>query len=64
MKAKVNNDKCIGCGNCVALTESGVFDFNEDGLAECILKEIPKDLEEITKEAIKECPVDAIEEVK
>ena len=62
MKAKVIQDKCIGCGNCVALTESQVFDFNEDGLAECIVKEVPADLEEITKEAIQECPVEAIEE--
>ena len=28
MKTIVENDKCIGCGNCVALTESQVFDFN------------------------------------
>ncbi len=64
MKVKVIQDKCIGCGNCVALTESGVFDFNDDGLAECILNEIPEDLEEITKEAIEQCPVEAIEEEK
>lgn len=62
MKAKVIQDKCIGCGNCVALTESQVFDFNEDGLAECIVKEVPADLEEVTKEAIEECPVEAIEQ--
>ena len=49
MKANVKQDKCIGCGNCVALTESQVFDFNDEGLAECILEEIPSDLEEITK---------------
>ena len=54
MKAKVNQDKCIGCGNCVALTESQVFDFNDDGLAHCILEEVPADLEEVTKEAIEE----------
>ena len=52
MKANVKQDKCIGCGNCVALTESQVFDFNDEGLAECILEEIPSDLEEITNEAI------------
>lgn len=63
MKAKVNQDKCIGCGNCVALSESQVFDFNDDGLAHCILEEIPTDLEEVTKEAIDECPTEAIEEV-
>lgn len=63
MKAKVREDKCIGCGNCVALSESQVFDFNDDGLAHCILEEIPTDLEEVTKEAINECPTEAIEEV-
>lgn len=61
MKANVKQDKCIGCGNCVALTESQVFDFNDEGLAECILEEIPSDLEEITNEAIKQCPTEAIE---
>ena len=63
MKVKVNQDKCIGCGNCVALSESQVFDFNDDGLAHCILEEIPSDLEEVTKEAIAECPTEAIEEI-
>ena len=29
MKAKVT-DKCIGCGSCVAITESKIFDFNDD----------------------------------
>ncbi len=62
MKANVDQNKCIGCGNCVALTESQVFDFNDDGLAHCILEEIPNDLEEITKEAITQCPTEAISE--
>ncbi len=61
MKANVKQDKCIGCGNCVALTESQVFDFNDEGLAECILEEIPSDLEKITNEAIEQCPTEAIE---
>ena len=61
MKANVKQDKCIGCGNCVALTESQVFDFNDEGLAECILEGIPSDLEEITNEAIEQCPTEAIE---
>lgn len=63
MKVKVNKDKCIGCGNCVALTESQVFDFNEDGLAEAIVDEVSEDLKEITNEAIEQCPTEAIVEV-
>ena len=62
MKVKVNEDKCIGCGNCVALSESQIFDFNDAGLAECIQNPIPKDLEETAKEAIIQCPTGAIEE--
>ena len=64
MKVKVNQDKCIGCGNCFALSESNVFDFNDDGLAHCILDEIPEDLQEVAKDAIDQCPTSAIEEVK
>ena len=64
MKVKVNQDKCIGCGNCVALSESQIFDFNDDGLAQSIVDEVPTDLEEVAKEAIQECPTEAIEEVK
>ena len=62
MKYKVN-DNCIGCGSCVSLTDSKVFDFNDDGYAECIIDKIPKDLEDITKEAIEQCPTEAIVEV-
>lgn len=62
MKAKVDQNKCIGCGNCVALTESQVFDFNDDGLAHCILEEVPENYAELTKEAISECPTEAISE--
>ena len=64
MKVTVDGNKCIGCGNCVALTENEVFDFNEEGLAHCILKEIPEELKEVTKDAIVQCPVDAISEEK
>lgn len=62
MKAKVAKDKCIGCGNCVSLTDAEIFDFDKNGLAECLEKTIPEDKEEVTKEAIKYCPTGAIEE--
>ena len=35
MNLKVNQDKCIGCGQCVNICED-VFNFNDDGLAEVI----------------------------
>lgn len=62
MKLKVNKDKCIGCGQCVSLTDQKVFDFNEEGLAEAITEEIPQDLVEISNEAKNNCPTEAIEE--
>lgn len=63
MKVNIIKDKCIGCGNCVSLTECTVFDFDEEGFAETIIDEIPSDLEETTKLAIKQCPTEAIVEV-
>ena len=63
MKVKVN-ENCIGCGNCVMMTDEKVFKFNDENLAEAIVDEVPKDMEETVKEAIDACPVDAIEEVK
>ena len=63
MKVKVN-ENCIGCGNCVMMTDEKVFKFNDENLAEAINEEVPSDMESIVKEAIDACPVDAIEEVK
>ena len=64
MHVKVNQEKCIGCGNCVSLTEGEVFDFNDEGLATCIMEEVPKNLEKEVNDAINQCPTEAIEEVK
>lgn len=64
MKVKVCEEKCIGCGNCVALSEGELFDFNDAGLAQCIKEEVPSNLEEIAKDAIDQCPTGAIEETK
>ena len=63
MKLKVNQDKCIGCGACTGLAPE-VFDFNDDGLAETIIDEIPEELQESANEAKENCPVGAIEENK
>lgn len=64
MKVKVSQDKCIGCGNCVALTESKVFDFNDEGLANAVVESVPEDMEETVMDAISQCPTEAIEEEK
>jgi len=70
MKIKVDKDKCIGCGTCVALAPK-TFELRDDSKAYVI--EPPGDVksrgdhvpfrddEETIKEAIDSCPVDAIE---
>ena len=60
MKVKVNKDSCIGCGACVAVAE-GVFEIGDDGLSQAV-GEVPKDKEEVAKEAMGVCPTGAISE--
>ncbi len=63
MNVIVKKDKCIGCGSCVALTDSQVFDFDDDGQAHVICENIQEDMVDKVKDAIKYCPTDAISEV-
>lgn len=62
MKVKVN-ENCIGCGSCISLTDSKIFDYNDNGLAGCIVDEIKKEDEEVVENAITYCPTGAIEKV-
>lgn len=62
MKVKVIKEKCIGCGNCVAITDQEIFDFNDERLAEVKVDTVPEELEEKAKEAIEGCPTEAITE--
>ena len=59
MKTRVN-DMCFGCGNCVAMTDQEIFDFNDDGLAEAVVDTVPEDKEDLVKDACESCPVSAI----
>lgn len=61
MKVKVN-DRCIGCGSCVSITDGKIFDFNDEGLATEVVNEVPEDLKEVAIDAVNSCPVGAIEE--
>lgn len=53
---KVNEEKCIGCGACVAIAPEN-FDFNDEGLS--IVK--GEDITEETVSAMEACPVCAID---
>lgn len=61
MNLKVNKDKCIGCGQCVSICE-GVFNFNDDGLAEVIETPVKEEHIEDATNAKESCPTEAIEE--
>ena len=54
---KVDKDKCIGCGACSA-TCPEVFEMGDDGKAE--VKANAKKDAKCIKEAIQNCPVEAI----
>ena len=59
MKAKVDRDGCIGCGQCVG-TCPEVFRIADDGHSEVYVEEIPKDAEEAAKDAAERCPAGVI----
>ena len=59
MKAKVIDEKCIGCGLCAELAPD-IFELADNGLAR--VKEQPTDENEgVAVEAAKSCPTEAIE---
>jgi ferredoxin len=58
MKVKIDNDACVSDGTCAEMCPE-VFEM-EDNLAIVKLDKIPGELEEIVKEAAKDCVVEAI----
>lgn len=60
MKAKVNQNACIGCGACAAICPEE-FEITDEGIA----KEINENIEDNNKDAVIEasegCPTSAIE---
>lgn len=55
MKLEVDQEKCIGCGACVAISPEN-FDFNDEGLSTVKNDEIV----DTTMDAVEACPTFAI----
>lgn len=60
MKVNVGRDKCQGCGLCESDVPD-VFALGYDGRAKVLIDMIPTHLENAVKEAIDNCPEQAIE---
>ena len=60
MKAKVNQEACIGCGACAAICDT-VFGINDEGLSELIKEEVTAEEEQAVRDACESCPTAAIE---
>lgn len=59
MKAFVDPDLCLGCGICETVAPD-VFQLGPDAIARVLLEEIPANLQAATREAMDQCPEQAI----
>lgn len=59
MKVSVDPNLCAGFGVCIGLS-SEVFELHDDGYAVVLVKEVPEELEDTVREAVSQCPANAI----
>ena len=65
MKTKIIREGCIACGNCNAICPE-VYDYDEDGIAYCILddntmnEEVAEKYRSLVQEAQVNCPTEAV----
>ncbi len=62
MKVTVDDQRCRGHGMCLTLCPE-VFDLTDDGYAVADPEEVPAGLEDAAREAIENCPEQAISEI-
>ena len=62
MKVTVDDQRCRGHGMCLTLCPE-VFDLTDDGYAVADPEEVPAGLETAAREAIENCPEQAISEI-
>jgi ferredoxin len=62
VKVTVDEDRCRGHGMCLTLCPE-VFRMTDDGYAIADPEEVPAGLEEAAKDAIADCPEQAISEI-
>jgi len=59
MKPIVDEDLCIGCGNCEDECPE-VYRLEDDGLSHVIMDDVPADMYGCARDGASSCPVDAI----
>ena len=59
MKAHVDRDLCIGCGDCEDVCPD-VFRVEEDGISRVIVDVVAPELWECVRDAAEGCPTEAI----
>lgn len=59
MKVRVDANVCAGFGVCLGLS-ADVFELHEDGYAVVRVGEVPKQLENVVRQAVSQCPSGAI----
>lgn len=59
MKVRVDSELCAGFGVCLGLAPE-VFELHDDGYAVVLVGEVPPELEDAVREAVSQCPANAI----
>ena len=59
MKAHVDREVCAGFGVCLGLCPE-VFELHDDGYAIVLAGEVPPELENVVRQAVSQCPSNAI----